>query len=92
MNYTVLIRPGVKPWMDRIIEDWLAITIGHTIIAARPLQPKELAHELVHVQQWDRYGLTFPFRYVWSSIKAAVTGKHWYWDNAFEVEAYATAS
>lgn len=89
MNYRVLIRPGWKPVMDKVIEDWVAIAIGHTIIAARPLQPSELAHELVHVAQWDRYGLTFPFRYAWSSIRASFAGKHWYWNNEFEEEAYS---
>lgn len=89
MNYRVLIRPALKPYMDKVIEDWLAICIGHTIIAARPLQPSELAHELVHVAQWDRYGWTFPLRYLWSSATAAARGKHWYWNNRFEEEAYS---
>ena len=88
MNYRVFVRPWVKPFMDKILPNWLAITLGHTIIAARPLDPRELDHELVHVRQWDRYGWTFPLRYGLSSIRAALRGKDWYWDNEFEVEAY----
>jgi len=73
--------------MSHILPNWLAITIGHTIYAARPLSDPELAHELVHIQQWDRYGLGFPLRYAWASLAALRAGGSWYWDNAYEVEA-----
>jgi hypothetical protein len=69
--------------------DWLAITIGRWIFAWRPLDAAELAHELEHVRQWQRYGLVFIPRYLAESRRAARSGGDRYRDNRFEVEARA---
>jgi hypothetical protein len=88
-------RIHVLPWLRRagglLIPDWLAITFGRHIWAWRVLDARELAHELAHVRQWDRYGALFAFRYLaacWSSWR---TGTHWYRGNRFEVEAREAA-
>ena len=85
----------VVRWLRRpgrlLIPDWLAITFGRHIWAWRALGKRELAHELAHVKQWDRYGVLFGLRYVaacWSSWRA---GTHWYRGNRFEVEAREAA-
>jgi hypothetical protein len=88
-------RVAVWPWTRRVgglfLRDWLAITIGGTIVAWRALSDDELAHELEHVRQWRRHGVTFPIRYLGASAAARRSGKRWYHDNRFEVEARASA-
>lgn len=73
--------------MSFFLPNWVATAVGSTIFAARPLSERELAHELIHVEQWRRYGIAFLPRYYWSSFAAWRAGGHWYFDNAFEVEA-----
>lgn len=89
-------RVVVWPWTRRLgglaLRNWLAITLGGTILAWRSLEDEELAHELEHVRQWRRYGFTFPLRYVGASIAARRAGRRWYTDNRFEVEARAAAA
>jgi hypothetical protein len=81
----------VWPWIQRVgslfLTDWLAITLGGEILAWRALTADELAHELQHVRQWSRFGVTFPVRYLFAGWAARRAGKHWYRDNRFEVEA-----
>lgn len=89
-------RVHVVPRLRRIgramlIRDWLAITIGRDIWTWRALSDAELAHELEHVRQWQRYGPLFIPRYARASWRAARAGGHWYRDNAFEVAARAAA-
>ena len=87
-------RPGLRAIGSRLLlPDWLAITIGTTIVSWRRLEPHELAHELEHVRQWRRHGsLGFVVRYLLASFDALRSGHDWYRDNAFEREARATAS
>lgn len=68
------------------------ITLGHVIIA----QSHEgldtfRAHEQVHVCQYERWGVAFLLAYPLASLWALLTGRHPYWDNVFEVEAYRLA-
>lgn len=90
-------RIHVLPWLRGLggrvlLPDWLAITIGHDIWCWRQLDEVELAHELCHVRQWERYGLRFMARYALASWVATRAGGHWYRDNAFEVAARAAGS
>lgn len=83
-------RIHVWPWLrtaGRVaIPNWLAITIGRHIFAWRTMTEAELAHELVHVRQWEEHGWRFPFLYAAEALRARRRG-HWYRDNRFEVEA-----
>ena len=84
------------PWLRRpghhlVLQNWLAITIGSWIFAWRPLDPVELAHEVTHVRQWQRYGLLFIPRYLRASWVAQRGGGDRYRDNKFEREAIAAA-
>lgn len=84
----------VIPWLRRpahrlILPNWLAITLGRLIISWRPLNDRELAHELAHVLQWQRHGLLYPLLYFRASRRAQAAGLDRYRDNAFEIEARA---
>lgn len=63
-----------------------AVTLRNTIVAYdKPVGTMSaglLAHELVHVEQWRRYGWTFPIRYIWGLRRG-------YRDNPYEQEAHA---
>ena len=90
-------RVHVLPWLRTIgggvlIPSWLAITIGRDIWCWRPLSEAELAHELAHVRQWERYGVRFVARYARASLRALIAGRHWYRDNAFEIAARDAAA
>jgi len=74
-----------------LLTNWLAITIGRDIWCWRRLDQIELAHELAHVRQWQRFGVLFVIRYALASWRAARLGGHWYEDNAFEVDARQAA-
>lgn len=87
-----LVRPRLQRIGSRVIPNWLAITIGHSILSWRRLDAAELEHELTHVRQWERLGrLRYPIEYARASFRAWRAGGNWYRDNAFEVEAYAAA-
>ncbi len=84
------------PWLRRpghrlLVSNWLAITVGHWILAWRPLDAAELAHEMEHVRQWQRYGVRFIPRYLRASWQAARRGGDRYRDNVFERAARAAA-
>jgi hypothetical protein len=88
-------RIHVWPWLRLVgrlaLADWLAITIGRHVFAWRPMTDAELAHELEHVRQWKRHGWLFPVAYLAASLGARRSGKRWYRDNRFEVEARKAA-
>ena len=89
-------RVHVWPWLrglgGRVLEDWLAITLGRHIFAWRTMSAAELAHELEHVRQWQALGWwRFPIAYAAASLQARRRGKRWYADNRFEEAARAAA-
>ena len=49
-------------------------------------------HERVHVRQYERWGPLFFALYVGSSLAQWLRGRHPYFDNCFEREAYACAA
>lgn len=92
IDHRLLIIPWLKrPAQRFVLPDWLAITIGRLILAWRPLDDAELAHELTHVRQWQRYGVLFIPRYFRASWRAARAGGDRYRDNVFERAAMAAA-
>ncbi|HSW13751.1 MAG TPA: hypothetical protein VLI06_12980 [Solimonas sp.] len=68
---------------------WIsAITFGHLVLARDDdALERTLAHELAHVRQYERWGLLFPFLYLWASWQAWHAGGRAYYDNRYEVEA-----
>jgi hypothetical protein len=83
----VVVIPALRRVGRFLLRDWLAITLGSTIVAWRRLNENELAHELEHVRQWRRHGPIFPFVYLLAGLRARRSRRGWYTGNRFEVEA-----
>lgn len=62
-----------------------AITFGRVVVSTGPLSEREWAHELAHVEQYERLGLAFIPIYVWHYLRVG------YADNPLEREAVARA-
>jgi hypothetical protein len=76
------------PILRSISSRFEAITLGHVILGRNHgTLTRWRSHEHVHVRQYERWGLMFPVLYALASFKALLTGKRFYWDNVFEVEA-----
>ena len=70
-----------------------AITFGHVILGTDQLALRcARTHERVHVRQYERWGPLFFALYVGSSLAQWLRGRHPYFDNCFEREAYACAA
>jgi hypothetical protein len=80
------------PLLHSISNQFDAITLGHVIMGRNHgTLTRWRSHEHVHVRQYERWGVLFPMLYVLASFKALLTGKRFYWDNVFEVEARSKA-
>ncbi|MEQ1910489.1 MAG: hypothetical protein ABMA15_16840 [Vicinamibacterales bacterium] len=67
-----------------------ALTLGHVVLGVDATSLEwTRAHERVHVRQYEAWGPLFLPAYVAFSIWARVRGKHFYFDNPFEVEAFS---
>jgi hypothetical protein len=66
-----------------------AITFGHTVLA-RSKQDLDgtRSHELVHVRQYERWGPLFIPAYLLCYFTLWLRGRHPYFDNPFEREAF----
>lgn len=60
---------------------YVAITFGHVIVFAREPTDALWRHEMVHVDQYHRYGLAFLPLYLW------LYARHGYGEHPFEREA-----
>jgi hypothetical protein len=86
MYGTVLICEGAS-WPRRLGWRYRAITFGHVVLVVGDLDEHTLAHELVHVSQYERWGTFLIPAYLVASGLAAAAGGHPYRDNRFEKEA-----
>lgn len=70
----------------------LAMTLGH-VVFARDRRALELtrAHERVHVRQCEVWGPLFVPAYLAASVWTAARGRHVYFDNPFERDAFSKA-
>jgi hypothetical protein len=82
-------------WLDRVLT-WApiaggaaAMTLGHCVIARTTADLDRCRrHELVHVAQYERWGLLFVPAYFACSAWLWLRGRDPYLDNPFEEEAY----
>lgn len=85
----VALRP--TPYISRL--PFSAITFGHVILGTDPqVLSRVRAHELIHVQQYERWGVFFFLAYPASSLVQLLRGKDPYWHNHFEVQARERSS
>jgi hypothetical protein len=69
-----------------------AITLGHVVIGATAFDlERTRTHERVHVRQYERWGPLFIPAYLLASAWIGLRGGSPYFDNPFEVEAYAVS-
>ena len=90
--------PGILEFhggaLTRLMDAWpiraTAMTLGHVVLgrSAGGLDYCQ-AHELVHVRQYERWGPLFIPAYLASSLVMWIRGRHPYYDNRFEREAFA---
>ena len=71
-----------------IPKKYIGWTCGHVILINKNAKKNErlLRHELVHVEQHDRYWGLFPILYLWERMLRGYT------NNRFEVEARSRAN
>ena len=76
------------PLLRKLSSHFEAITLGHVILGRNHgTLTRWRSHEHVHVRQYERWGVLMPVLYLLASVHAWATGKHFYWDNVFEIEA-----
>lgn len=83
-----LLAPVVRvrsAWLPVFGKNWRGAAIGHTVILNPREEPKDLAHELVHVEQLRRRPLIGPVLYALEQIRNGYRG------NKYEREAYERA-
>lgn len=74
-------------WPRRLGWRFRAITFGHVVLSVDELDEETLEHELVHVRQYERWGLLLWPAYLAASLWAKARGGRAYWDNPFEKQA-----
>jgi len=68
-----------------------AMTLGHVVLGQdQDDLDRTRTHERVHVRQAERWGPLFIPAYLIASVIQKLLGRHPYFDNPFEREAYAT--
>jgi len=87
LEVTLRHNEAASPLLTRLLP-FRAIALGHVIIAVGRQELGQLrAHELVHVQQYERWGIAFFVAYAASGVWQLLHGRSAYWNNHFEVQA-----
>ena len=87
LEVTLRHSEAASPLLARLLP-FRAIALGHVIIAVGRQELEQMrAHELVHVQQYERWGIAFFAAYAASSVWQPLHGRSAYWNNHFEVQA-----
>ncbi len=61
------------------------MTVGHVILLNPRVEENDLEHEQVHVEQYQRFPVIFPFLYYFELLRMG------YRNNKYEEEAYSRA-
>lgn len=83
--YAVVLRVKRLWWAIGYMKGARAVTIGHVILLSSKIENKDLEHELIHVQQFERAPLVYPILYYIELIRKGSR------NNKYEVEAYRVA-
>ena len=83
---------GLGGWLLRYVFRARAITFGHTVLA-RSVADLDTTHEheLIHVRQYERWGLLMVPAYLLYGLILWLRGRHPYLDNPFEQQAFEEA-
>lgn len=88
----VLLCEGAR-WPRALGFRYVAMTLGHVVLSVdAPIPPEVVAHEMVHVRQWERWGPAMIVAYPLGSLVAVLRGGHHYRDNPFERNARQEAN
>lgn len=87
----IVVAEGAR-WPRRLGWRYTAITFGHVVLATQALDEATMAHERVHVRQYERWGPLFFPAYLVASLVALLQHRDAYLDNPFEIEARETAA
>ncbi|HEX2057207.1 MAG TPA: hypothetical protein VHI71_02460 [Actinomycetota bacterium] len=82
----VLLCEGAS-WPRRLGWRYRAIAFGHVVLCVDEADDDLLAHELVHVRQYERWGILLWPAYAAASLSAKLRGGRAYRDNHFERQA-----
>ncbi|SDK33161.1 hypothetical protein SAMN05192566_0928 [Methylophilus rhizosphaerae] len=67
-----------------------AMALGHVVLGCSSGVLEQLRpHEYIHVRQAERWGILFVPAYLLAGLWQAMKGRHIYYDNPFEREAFA---
>jgi hypothetical protein len=77
-------------WPKRLGWSYRAITFGHVVLCVDDADDDLVAHEMVHVGQYERWGPFFIPAYIVAAAGAKARGGRAYADNRFEVAARST--
>lgn len=86
LTHGVVLAEGAG-WPRRFGWRYRAITFGHVVLCVDKADARLLAHELVHVRQYERWGPFFVPAYLIASARARARGGRAYADNSFELAA-----
>lgn len=81
--YSIVITVRRLWWAIGYMRGARATTIGHTVILGKHIKPTDLNHELLHVTQYGRLPVVFPFMYYIELFRKGYKG------NRYEIEAYS---
>lgn len=80
--YALVVKVRRFWWAFGYFKHARAMTIGHIILMSSKELKNDLEHELIHVKQYGKYPVIYPFLYVYELVKNG------YRQNRFEDEAY----
>lgn len=84
--YALVFRVKSFWWGFNFLKHVRGLTIGHIILLTPKELKNDLEHEIIHVEQCDRYPVIFPFMYLYERLKKG------YRQNRFEDEAYTLSN
>lgn len=84
-SHAIIVNVSKLWWAFGYMKGASAVIVGHVILLGPTIEDKDLEHELVHIQQYDRLPLIYPVLYYIELIRKG------YKNNAYEIEAYRLA-